>query len=64
MNHGAPLNLVFMLEEESARHLLEALLPRISGKFSSINYKCIPHPVKQSHIFLLDSRLHGSDELR
>ena len=46
MNHGAPLNLVFMLEEESARHLLEALLPRILGEFSSINYKCIPHQGK------------------
>ena len=43
----APINLVFMLEEESAKHVLETLLPRILSEFPvSIPCKCIPHQGK------------------
>lgn len=43
MNYEASINLIFMLEEESAKHLLEALLPKILSEFPSVEYRCIPH---------------------
>lgn len=43
MNYDASINLVFMLEEESAKHLLEALLPKILSEFPFVEYRCIPH---------------------
>ena len=44
MKYVAPINLVFMLEEESARYLLEELLPRILSDFQqSVTYRLIPH---------------------
>ena len=44
MTDGAPINLVFMLEEESAASFLEALLPRILP--ASVSFQCIPHEGK------------------
>ena len=46
MNHAAPMNLVFMLEEESAKHVIESLLPLILSGFPSVNCLCIPHQGK------------------
>ena len=46
MKYVAPINLVFMLEEESAKHLLKELLPRILSEFQSVTYKFIPHQGK------------------
>ncbi len=44
MKYVAPINLVFMLEEESARYLLKELLPRILSEFQqSVTYRLIPH---------------------
>ena len=40
------MNLVFMLEEESAKHLLKALLPKILDELHSINCIYIPHQGK------------------
>ena len=46
MKYAAPINLVFMLEEESAKYLLKELLPRILSEFQSetqtVTYKLIP----------------------
>ena len=50
MKYAAPINLVFMLEEESAKHLLKELLPRILSESQSetqtVTYKLIPHQGK------------------
>ncbi len=46
MKYVAPINLVFMLEEESAKHLLKELLPRILSEFQSVTYQLIPHQGK------------------
>ena len=50
MKYAAPINLVFMLEEESAKHLLKELLPRILSEFQSetqtVTYQLIPHQGK------------------
>lgn len=46
MKYAAPINLVFMLEEESAMHLLKELLPRILSEFRSVTYRFIPHQGK------------------
>ena len=51
MKYAAPINLVFMLEEESAKHLLKELLPRILSEFQSetqtVTYQLIPHQGKR-----------------
>ena len=47
MKYVAPINLVFMLEEESAKHLLKELLPRIlSGFEQRVTCRLIPHQGK------------------
>ena len=46
MQDVAPINLVFILEEESARHVLKELLPRILSGLPSVDYKLIPHQGK------------------
>ena len=46
MKYVAPINLVFMLEEESAKHLLKEILPRILSEFQSVTYELIPHQGK------------------
>ncbi len=44
MADGIPLHLVFMLEEESAKHFLEELLPKILPP--GVYFQCIPHQGK------------------
>ncbi len=44
--HVAQINLVFLLEEDSAKHLLETLLPQIVGEFPAVHCRCIPHQGK------------------
>ena len=50
MKYVAPINLVFMLEEESAKHLLKELLPRILSEFQTeaqtVTCRLIPHQGK------------------
>ena len=47
MKYVAPINLVFMLEEESAKRLLKELLPRIlSGFEQRVTCRLIPHQGK------------------
>ena len=41
MTNTTPINLVFMLEEPSAKYFLEKLLPQIIP--SSVTFQCIPH---------------------
>ena len=45
MKDTAPVQLVFMLEEESAMHFLERLLPAVLP--SRVSYLCIPHQGKE-----------------
>ncbi len=44
MTDTTPINLVFMLEEESAKHFLDTLLPKILP--SNVAFLCVPHQGK------------------
>ena len=46
MTNTTPINLVFMLEEPSAKDVLEILLPRIIP--SDVTFQCIPHQGKSA----------------
>lgn len=43
MEHATPINLVFLLEERSAKYLLEALLPKILSGLPYAGCRYIPH---------------------
>ncbi len=45
MTHDQPIHLVFMLEEESAGHLLDVVLHKISLP-DGVSFQCVPHQGK------------------
>ena len=45
MTHGQPIHLVFMLEEESAGHLLNVVLHKIPLP-DGVSFQCVPHQGK------------------
>ena len=47
MTHDQPIHLVFMLEEESAGHLLDVILHKIPLP-PGVSFQCVPHQGKSS----------------
>ena len=57
MTGTTPMNLVFMLEEESAKVVLEKLLPKIIPP--NVNFRCIPHQGKSDLERSIPIKLNG-----